>query len=141
VSGTPTSVTAGDFDSDGKLDLAVGNVATPTISLFKGHGDATFGPEVALQAAPYGAVWLRAVDIDGDGKTDLVGLSGGLSIYGGNGDGTFRPPLHYASASTPWDGAIADFDLDGRLDIAVGSHEDGGGTPVGYGLLRNLGCK
>ena len=39
---SPTSVASGDFNGDGKLDLAVANFVSNTVSIFLGNGDGTF---------------------------------------------------------------------------------------------------
>ena len=46
VGDTPTSVSVGDFDKDGKLDLAVANFNSFNISIFLGNGDGTFGTTI-----------------------------------------------------------------------------------------------
>jgi len=89
----PQSVAAGDFNGDGKLDVAVVNQNDGTVSILLGKPDATFLPrvDVAVGPAPVHGV---VADLNGDGKLDLaVVASGGdsVSILLGNGDGTFQP--------------------------------------------------
>ena len=126
--GLLTNAVAGDFNSDGKVDLAVSgtvpcaeNCPGPEVFLFLGNGDGTFQtPTVIL---PGGGL-LAAVDVNGDGKLDLVcdGYGTGTAVYLGKGDGTFSFASSYVSIlMTGGAGgglAIGDFNRDGKLDLA-----------------------
>src|SRR5262249_24550309 len=86
------SVAVGDFNRDGKLDLAVANPGSNTISVLLGNGDGTFGPRVdyAVGTVPLS---VTAADL-GNGHVDLVVAnhdSSNVSVLVGNGDGTFGP--------------------------------------------------
>ena len=67
---------AGDFNGDGRLDLAVANYGDNTVSVLLGKGDGTFQPQVtyAVGSNPGAIV---AGDFNGDGRTDLVVSDGG----------------------------------------------------------------
>jgi len=118
----PVSIAAGDFNGDGKLDLATVNVATQNLTILLGNGDGTF--KALTQSVPAGSIPEQVVvgDFNGDGKLDLaVTLYGnGVLILLGNGDGTFTPvPAIPATGSYPDDLAVGDFNGDGKLDLAV----------------------
>ena len=78
--------------------------------------------------------FLTAVDLNKDGKLDLVLEDGPVTVLLGKGDGTFQPPVKYTllgSASTA--AVIGDFNLDGKLDVAVGTANNGVGIFFGDG--------
>ena len=122
-----------------------------TVSVLLGHGDGTFGPPVAYATA-FDPESISVGDVNGDGKLDLVVLGAlpvccdqgtPLTILLGNGDGTFQKAMEFPieEAYYPWDWfqpvpvALGDFNLDGRLDVVVGS----GPANAMIGLLRGNG--
>jgi hypothetical protein len=113
----PWSVAVGDFNGDGKQDLAVANVQSNNVSVLLGKGDGTFLPAVNYAAGPY-ANSVAVGDFNGDGKLDLAvaGVSG-VSVLLGNGDGTFMAAVNYSAGGTSV--AVGDFNGDGKLDLAV----------------------
>src|SRR4029077_16324637 len=85
------SVAVGDFNQDGKLDIAVG--CDQRVQIFLGNGDGTFLTSVSYA---YGdnAYSIATADLNHDGKLDLVVASGDtVSVQLGNGDGTFQPAV------------------------------------------------
>jgi len=94
----PNQLALGDFNGDGKADVAVVNfVINGGVSVLLGNGDGTLRAPVTSQAGsqPYS---IAVGDFNGDGKADLaVGDfdSNGVGILLRNGDGTFHPPVGY----------------------------------------------
>jgi hypothetical protein len=109
---------AADFNGDGKLDLAVANTATNTVSVVAGNGDGTFQPRMDLPVIQSHRS-LTAADFDGDGKTDLAVVGNGFSYLLGKGDGTFQPHVDYLNSIGVNSAITADFNKDGRSDLAV----------------------
>jgi hypothetical protein len=118
----PHAIGVGDFNRDGKPDLATASLfASPgNISVLMGNGDGTFSPAVNsnLGAAPED---VKAADFNGDGNLDLVTANYGntISVLLGNGNGTFQAPVNYTAGTNPFRLALGDFNADGKLDLAV----------------------
>jgi len=107
----------GDFNGDGKIDIAV--VAGAGISVLLGNGDGTFQPHVDY-ALPATAIAMACADFNHDGKLDLAVTHGNsVSLFLGKGDGTFASPTSFAIGMSPDTMVAADFNGDGNMDLAV----------------------
>src|SRR5258706_589297 len=95
----PYSVAIGDMNRDHKLDLAVANYGSNTVSMLPGNGDGTFGPRNDHDTGSY-PYFVAVGDLNRDGKPDLVVPNFGsntVSVLLGNGDGTFGPNSYFAT--------------------------------------------
>ncbi|HLW78303.1 MAG TPA: VCBS repeat-containing protein, partial [Terriglobia bacterium] len=126
---------SGDFNGDGKLDLAVTHVNCPFggpcvnnfVGILLGNGDGTFQPKVDYATAA-GPQSLAAGDFNHDGNLDLAVVTTGcnkcgiqmVSILLGKGDGTFGAHVEYQIPDQPYAVTLADLNEDGKLDLAVG---------------------
>ena len=124
VTPLPIAIDAADFDGDGHLDLASGG--GDAISLFLGDGAGAFAAAGSVAMAP-GIQGLAAGGLDEDGFADLAaviqGASGlafsGLAVSFGDGAGAFAAPLLLSVPGVPRHLLIADFNADGRNDLAT----------------------
>src|SRR5271165_546656 len=135
VGTNPISAVLGDFNGDGKQDLAVANLYTANVSVLLGTGTGGFQAAVNYNAAvsSFGVASLATGDFNGDGKTDLVVASGSssFSLMFGNGDGTFQAATLYSVSAPCFTVAVGDFNGDGKADLAFG------GTGIVLILLGN----
>jgi hypothetical protein len=118
---SPSAIAIGDFNGDGRLDMAVANASDNNAHILLGNGDGTFqnGGNYSVGSTPLG---IAAGNFTGDGKLDLAVPNAGsddVSVLLGNGDGTFQPAVNYAVGSYPRSVAVGDFNGDGMLDLAV----------------------
>ncbi len=141
VGTAPLAVAVGDFNGDGKPDLAVANAGNPEIgdgnvSILLGNGDGTF--QAALNVATgKNPVAIAVGDFNRDGRLDVVvanigrqdpaggWLPGTVSVLLGNGDGSFQKHVDFGTASGPIypdSVAVGDFNGDHVLDLAVAAH-------------------
>src|SRR5207244_7135523 len=117
----PLSVALADFNGDRKLDLAVANNGSDTVSVLLGIGDGTFQTHVDYSTGPL-PMGVAIGDLNVDGKPDVVVANNGnntVSVLLGFGDGTFQPHVDYATAPLPAAVAVADFNGDGKPDLVV----------------------
>jgi hypothetical protein len=116
----PFSVAVGDFNGDGKLDLAVANEGSDTVSILLGDGRGNF----SLISSPATGVEPRSVavgDFNKDGKLDLAVANyyNTVSVLLGDGAGNFTLASSPATGDGPYSVAVGDFNGDGKLDLAV----------------------
>jgi hypothetical protein len=118
----------GDFNGDGKADLAVANYVDNTVTVLLGNGDGTFtaaGSPIVVGNGPESVV---VGDFNGDGKADLAVANNGdntVTVLLGNGDGTFTAagsPIVVGNGATSV--AVGDFNGDGKADLAVANYVD-----------------
>lgn len=118
---SPNSIVAGDFDDDGRVDLAITDYGTGTVGILLAS---IFGGFQPMESYPTGdgAREVSAEDLDGDGVLDLVvvnELANTVSVLKGFPGGVFLPFGDYETGENPVSAAIGDLDGDGLPDLAV----------------------
>jgi hypothetical protein len=126
----PSKVVTRDFNGDGKIDLAVANLTSggDNVSILLGDGAGNFGTPTSYAAGPSPS-FIATGDFNSDNKIDLAVVPSGsaqyISILFGDGSGAFSAPSNIAlSGATPGNIAVADFNGDGKSDLAVGRPQD-----------------
>jgi hypothetical protein len=118
----------GQFDADGKLDVATVDASGGNLFIGLGTGDGHFVPRTSFAGVSSQSLWAATGDFTGDGKIDVV-TNGDRqdrnvsALFAGNGDGTFRSPVRRVTGSmglTP-----ADLDHKAGTDLVAFSSDPG----------------
>jgi hypothetical protein len=143
----PRFVAVGDFNGDGRQDLAVANQLSANVSILLGNGNGTFGTATNFGAGSAPSS-VAVGDFNGDGRQDLAVANQGsatVSILLGNGDGTFGTATNFGVGFIPFSVAVGDFNGDGSQDLVVANQGsanvsillgNGNGT---FGAATNFG--
>ena len=133
VNFTPESMVVADVNGDGKLDLAIKSVSFLESDAFQvgvllGNGDGAFQAPLLAAAQPDGSGDLALGDFNHDGRMDaavadqLGAPTGNLSVFVGNGDGTFQSLIRLdllTGGNDPEGVAAADLNGDGLVDLVA----------------------
>ena len=117
----------GDFDNDGKIDMAISSTDGGGVWIAHGNGDGTFGGTQSVPTGnqPHG---IAVLDVDGDGDWDIVDAVEGddhLALLINDGNGNFGAPTYFDSGcSGEWALNQADMNNDGIFDLVVGCVND-----------------
>jgi hypothetical protein len=132
----PANVGLGDFNADGRLDVAILNVSSGNVSIRLGTGGGAFAGTTNF-AVGYSPQAIAIADLNGDDRLDLaiVGETNALSVLLGVGNGNFNAPTTYSTGNTAaYDIVLGDFNGDGRTDIAAAN-----GSQSTFGVLLGNG--
>lgn len=119
----PDGIAHGDFNGDGFIDLAITTDTPDKVSILKNNGNGTFAAPVNVPTGSgTGPNFVRAVDIDGDGDTDLIVAlhnSNQIMILTNNGLGVFTPAGTFAVGADPRWISVTRLDANTSMDIMV----------------------
>ncbi|MBC7835071.1 MAG: VCBS repeat-containing protein [Phycisphaerales bacterium] len=135
VGESPTAIAVGDLNGDDVLDLAVASGISGSVIVLPGSeapNSGTFQTGISYVAGDL-AFSLMIADLNADGMADLVApayFSNVVAVLLGNPGGTLGTAITHAAGANPGGGALEDFDLDGRPDLAFTNI-------AGISVLRN----
>jgi hypothetical protein len=146
VGSNPTSVAVGDFNGDGKLDLATANYDDGTVSiLLRNSANTGFDSQNSVAVGDFNGdvgsnpYSVAVGDFNGDGKLDLAATNfngNSVSVLLRNSANTgFDTNTDFSVGSNPRSLAVGDFNSDGKLDLAA-ANANSGSNSVSI-LLRN----
>jgi hypothetical protein len=123
----PTSLGLWDVNGDNRVDLVATTLAGATVRYGDGAGAFPNGSPVAI---PGGANDAAVRDVNGDHRADIAAVTtstNSVSILLGKAGGGFTANAPVAAGPSPRKIAIADFDLDGKVDLGIFGQDSGGG--------------
>jgi|GEM_PF-2027647 len=125
---SPYGVTVGDFNVDGKPDIAVAcsvDYAHAGVSVFMGDGNGGFALRESHEAAT--GTGIAVGDFNGDGIADIAvaGASNLISILLGLGTGSFAEATNYGTGADPRRLVTGDFNTDGKSDVMTANYTSG----------------
>jgi Big-like domain-containing protein/VCBS repeat protein/FG-GAP repeat protein len=118
----PHGMAVGDFNADGKADVATANYGSNDVTVLLGNGTGGFPQPWVNYAVGTNPTSVAVGDFNGDGKADLVTTnnnSDNISVLLGNGNGTFLPASNYPAGDSPAFVVVGDFNGDAKADLAV----------------------
>jgi subtilisin family serine protease/Tol biopolymer transport system component len=133
VGATPTDSVVGDFNGDGRQDIAISNFSSNSISILLGQADGTFRVQTAILGTASGAFDITAADIDNDGDIDVIvsnlrdrniSIFRNIGVVGG--EVQFEPLENIG---------LGQFSLAQRMPLVMGNFDNDTSGPGGTGTI------
>jgi|HubBroStandDraft_2_1064218.scaffolds.fasta_scaffold02271_7 hypothetical protein len=131
VAGAPFGLATADLNGDHHPDLAVTQFKNGSVAVLLNDGTGGFGKSIPYNAGGGEVIDVKIADLRNDGREDLVIANGsqGMVVLLNNGNGTFGKPAIYRPcggecSAGPGVCIVADFNLDGKLDVACSASID-----------------
>jgi hypothetical protein len=135
----PRAIVSADFNGDGKADVATANYTSNNISVLLGDGAGNFGPDSNFTVGT-NPISITSADFNGDSHADLAIAnysSTNISVYLGTGTGSFGTIKNIALSGTPVPTPqtviSADFNKDGKMDLALAYSNANAAILIGNG--------
>ena len=136
----PYGISVGDFNNDNQSDIVITNTGSNNIGVYLGYGDGSFST-IRLYSTGNNSYPIAVAfgDVNNDSRLDIVVAnykSDNIGVFLGYGNGSFATMMAYSTGkgSSPFFVTVADFNNDGRLDIAVANYYTSNvGILLGYG--------
>jgi hypothetical protein len=128
MAGGPYGIAAGDLSGNQHADLAVTQDTLGSVAVLLNDGTGKFQKPMTYNISGSGTLDVKIADLRNGGKQDLVVTDGaeGMVVLLNKGNGTFGKPTIYRpcgnSCQAPQSCVVADFNLDGNLDVACATN-------------------
>jgi len=121
------SIVVGDFNGDGKKDLAVANGIEGSVTVLLNNGSGSFSASSFYVGCSPALRSIAVGDFNKDGKQDLVVAArnyGNVLVFLGNGTGGFSSGSSFGVGCSPYFVAVGDFNGDGKEDLVSADRSD-----------------
>jgi Flp pilus assembly secretin CpaC len=132
----PIAITSADFNGDGKPDLAIVNQTSNNVTVLEGNGNGTFTPfsksPLSVGKSPVAIASGTLAGSTGPGLAIANQNDDSITVYLGNGDGTFNTASQSPLATTSAPAGVTIADFAGTSTGGIAATEGSSGTVIVY---------